>query len=859
MLKRNILIIILLLLYVTGAFPHERINGLLFSSSKERKNDRTSLVLFDGNELKLKDAFRVNFDFSIWDIKQFGYIFRLIDESKQEISLAFVNFYSEDKIYLDFHSQITHKSVQAPITAQDIIEKRWMPVSFLFDLTADRAEITLNDSTYVCEPVGLKNPSSVKLAFGLYGYNLEVPEAAVRNIQIEQNGNKEYYIPLNETEGEKVHDDENQAVGFVKNPKWIKNRHFFWHEKAALKSSPTAGISYDEKKNRVIVVDNDSAFACSMRYDEKTSLPLNGLLARNAGATIYDNRRNMLYVYYPKPETPDDPTLAIVDMKDCSISRKYAATPQLAHQSLWLGNDDNALYFFGGYGESSFSNTISKYRMDADTLETLDFTGDEICPRYFSALGQGLQPTQLFIMGGIGNESGKREHGGRYLYDLFEVDMHAKQIKKRWDIKDRVQSDFVPCGNIVSDESGSCFYVLCYSQHRENSILQLCKFAVSDGSYALLGDSIYLLNAEPINTSINLFYNKPMREFYAAVRENSEDGTAQVRIYSLSSPPITLAELTPLDKQSLVGMLLLAAVLAFILLIAAWYWVKYRKKESSPKQGMASAARLHQKNADEEAVLPTDEERRKSAILVFGEFTVINKWGKDISYYFSPKLRAVFAFLLLYSLNNENGVSSNQMTSELWPNREKKKAKNTRGVTVSRLRTIFEEISGITLYCQDYMWYLSFDSSFYCDYIEYRKILDRMGDDDAAEDKNMAALYDILRRGLLFPDVAESWIDIHKQKHESELRRILWNYLLKLHRNNEYAKLVKFSDLCFIIDPLDEDVFKLCMHALQKIGKKSQAVLLQNRFVSNYKELMGVEPDMSFLNTDGSIDKFNDK
>jgi two-component SAPR family response regulator len=164
------------------------------------------------------------------------------------------------------------------------------------------------------------------------------------------------------------------------------------------------------------------------------------------------------------------------------------------------------------------------------------------------------------------------------------------------------------------------------------------------------------------------------------------------------------------------------------------------------------------------------------------------------------------------------------------------------------LRNIFKDIQGITLHCQDINWYFSFDSAFYCDYIEYRKKIHELDKKYADEDNNLSELYYILKRGPLFSYVQENWIDIHKQKHDDKIQKILWNYMYKLNEANDYAKLIKYSDLCFIIDPLDEKVFKLCMHALQKTGKKQQFILLYDKFVSDYKELLGEEPDLSFMN-----------
>ena len=108
----------------------------------------------------------------------------------------------------------------------------------------------------------------------------------------------------------------------------------------------------------------------------------------------------------------------------------------------------------------------------------------------------------------------------------------------------------------------------------------------------------------------------------------------------------------------------------------------------------------------------------------------------------------------------------------------------------------------------------------------------------------MFKLFAVLKRGALFPNLQESWIDNHKHGYENEIEKILWNYILKLSKNKKYTELIKYIDLYFIIDPLNEEAFKLYMHALQKTGKKNQANLLYNKFVSNYQQSIGEKPDL---------------
>lgn len=829
-----------------SAFSQKHINGLLFASSAERINDRTSLILFDNSPVKLSDSFRIDFELSIWDVKQFGYIFRIINESKQEINFAFVNFYGKDKIYLDFHSPITHKSVIIPITLQDIDEKRWLPISIIFDLKADRAEVKWKRQSYFCEPIGLVNPSHIKLAFGLFGLNLDVPRMAIRNIRISEKNEERYNIPLSEVSGEKVCDANGHVRGSVKNPDWLANRYFYWREKTKFSCDSMAKVAYDEKRNRVIIADNHSLSTYSMRYDAKEEHRLDNFpLTLNSGDAIYDNKNELLYVYSLEHQAKGSPTMAIFNMKDYSVSYKYAQLGnRLYHHNAFLGGNNNDLHIFGGYGNHLYSKDVYKYNSTDDKWDVVNFTGSEIFPRYFSAAGNGALPAQILIMGGVGNESGRQEHGGKHLYDLFSFNLNTRQRNKVWEMKDDLLTGFVPCSNLVLDENKKHFYTLCYPQHQVNSILQLYKFNIQDGSYEIVSDSIRI-NAEQMETTVFLFYNKLMKDFYTVIRENSNDGHAEIRIYALSSPPVTFNELMSGEKHSFYWMLILIPVILLLL----WYMVRVKPKKPVEPEIVISEEDELETQAPElepEAILAPKEIDKKNAVYVFGDFTVFDKTGRDISYRFSSKLRSLFALILFYSTDN-NRISTDMLTAELWPDKDPDSAKNTRGVTINRLRGILADIEGITLFHQNSKWYFSFDSTFYCDYIDYKNIINDLHEKSTDESDYMNKLLTILKRGTLYPSLQENWIDTHKREYENDIYKILWNYLLKLNDNKKYSKLVEFADLYFLNDPLNEDVLKMSVNALQKIGKKDQAILLYNKFISNYKKSMGEEPDLSLF------------
>jgi DNA-binding SARP family transcriptional activator len=726
-----------------------------------------------------------------------------------------------------------------PITLQDIDEKRWLPISIIFDLKTDRAKVIWKEKSYFCEPIGLKNPSHIKLAFGLFGLNLDVPRMAIRNICVEELNGKKYDIQLNEVAGEVVRDNKGRVKGKVNNPNWLANRYFYWQEKTKIISDSMARVAYDEKANRVIVADKHAVSTYSMRYDTKEEQRIeNYPFTLNPGEAIYDNRNELLYVYNLEQKIANRASMAIINMKDYTVTYKYAQLGnRLYHHNAFFGGDNNELYVFGGYGNHQYSNSIYKYNLAEDSWDKVSFTGDQMYPRYFSASGQCVLPTQILIMGGVGNESGRQEHGGRHLYDLFSLNLNNKQIKKIWEIKEELTPGFVPCSNLILDEEKKHFYTLCYPQHQVNSVLQLYKFSMEDGSYQIVSDSIRI-NAEQIETTVYLYYNKLLKEFYTVIRENAADGHTEIRIYSLLSTPVSFAELIASNKMSVYWMLLLIP----LVLAIVWYFTQKKQKVVLPE----IMSPLEETEPEEQEVYQKKEIDKKNAVFVFGDFTVFDKNGRDISYRFSSKLRSLFALILFYSTDN-NRISTDMLTAELWPDKDSDSAKNTRGVTINRLRGILADISGITLFHENSKWYFSFDPSFYCDYIEYKETINELRSCDSDENEKMTNLFEVLKRGTLYPSLQESWIDAHKHEYENEIYKTLWNYILKLNESKKYSRLIEFADLYFLNDPLNEDVLKLAVNALQKIGKKDQAILLYNKFVYNYKKSMGEEPNLSLL------------
>ena len=793
--------ILLLCSILSALFVHaeESPGGLLFTSSKEKVDKRTSLVLFGDNIQKFEDKFDISFDLSIWDSSQFGHIFHLINDRKQEVEFVFVNFYGTDSMYLDFHSPITHKSVQIPITQEDIDKKETLHFDIIFDLKADSVAIILDNKVYTCQPVGLKNPSQFQLAFGLYGLNLDVPQMLIKDLHIQQEKGKSFFFTLDESEGELIHDKIEKNKAPVKNPEWIVNKHFYWQLKTQFIFGKKAGIAYDEAHNCIFATANDSVLCFYPRYDKiQLSKP-------DSGFVLTDN---------------------------------FGEGNSL-HSNIFF-SQAGEMYRFGGYSNHSYSNKISLYNKETGEWENIDFKGDSITPRFYSAIGDGVGQDEKLLFGGFGNETGKQEHGGHNLYDLHLLNLNQKTIIRLWNIQETPKMEFIPGSNLILSKDKKYFYALCYAHHIPKTAGYLYRFDLKSGVYDIMSDSISF-TSEDMNTSVNLFYNSQINEFYAVIRDLTDENENRVQIYSLLSPPITKVQLenTAYSQQSY-GWMILSALVLVILLAGAyifWYFVYSKQKEKNKKRNDELIEMLHAPDKNE-----YDRKQKQSAAYIFGNFTVYDSKGMDISYRFSMKLRALFSLVLL-NTKGDTGITTESLTLTLWPNKNVNDSKNIRGVTINRLRGIMEDIDGISLVHQNHQWFFVFEEPFYCDWLEYSGILQAL--QTTAEQEQYNALMDrlvaIVRNGIFLVSVQDSGIDNYKSQEEEKLGQLLSEYIINLYESKQYQKVILNVPTFFAVEPLNEKILDICIKSYSKLGKKEDAKTFLKNYKRTHKMLTGEE------------------
>jgi DNA-binding SARP family transcriptional activator len=470
------------------------------------------------------------------------------------------------------------------------------------------------------------------------------------------------------------------------------------------------------------------------------------------------------------------------------------------------------------------------YAFDTEThsWDTLRFEGDTIRPRYFVSMGYQKSSNSLYVFGGMGNTSGEQVVGRKYFYDLYKVDLNTKRVTKLWEIKWNKDNVVPVRGMIIQDSS---FYTLCYPEYFSNSTLRLYRFSLKDGSYQILGDSIPI-HSDRITTNANLYFDDQLKALYATVQEFDDDIVSDLKVYSISFPPITAQELTGYLNAKRGPYLWIIVIAIFMGSAAGIVFIIIRKRKLRQIPGESET------QTEDFSIKKQYRTDVPNSIYLFGEFTVRDKQNRDISYMFSTKLKQVFLVIFQYS---EEGITSQHLSHLLWPDKPENKVKNSRGVTINNLRKIMKELDGIELVYEKGVFKIVMANNCYCDYNRCLQIVA-----SGLTEGNKEELLGILHRGKFLQAYDLSLFDLFKGTLEQELEPVLHTEMKRSFIENEYSVTLRFAESMLKIDPLSDEALAYQVKALFKMKQNYEAQKRYLEFVKEYKMMMGSDYPHSF-------------
>lgn len=810
--------------------------GLKFHGSEQPINQRTSYNVFGEKEVAFSGYFDIEFSLSLYPASEFGYILRVKNKENNRIYNLFYDGQG-DQLIFKFNEEGKSNLIVANIDKTSLLNMHWFRMKISFNLKSDSIKLTINNQTFGVGNQELPDTCSPTILFGRSEHIIDVPSFAVRTLSI---GNSEKHsFALNESKGTVVHDASGEAVGIVSNPEWMVNDSYHWRHKVSFQSRAVAGANYNPERKEIYYFNNDSIHIYNVISGEtevrifQEKCPVELVL----GTNFIDAENNKLYSYEAYNEDYSGPMVASLDLNSYQWTAENSEQlpSPLHHHGSYFDPAKRQFTLFGGFGRMRYSKDFFTYDLDEKKWSTLDeFGGDFLSPRYFCSMGYLKENNSLYIFGGMGNESGEQTVGRQYYYDLYKIDLNTKQVSKLWEIK-WDQNNMVPVrGMVILNDSS--FYTLCYPEHFSESLLHLYKFSLKDGSYEILGDSIPI-RSDKITTNANLYYDSTLNNLYAVVQEFSDDISSNVRVYSLSFPPITAPQLASYGKEKNRYVLPLIILFSSLAVGLVYFFYRRSKVTEENQSGPLPPTEAEEAGIDEGKPLTP---ARANAIYLFGDFTVRDKKNRDITYMFSAQLKQIFCLILQYS-TTEGGISSQRLSNILWPDKPADKAKNSRGVTINHLRKVLTELDGIELIHDKGNFKLEQTVEFYCDYTRCLEIIST----NQAE-RNRDELVEILSRGKFLQLSDHPLFDAFKEEMEKKLEPALLLEMEKCFASELYRTTISLADGIFNIDPLNDTALAFQIRAMQKLKLTDDARIRYKAFAIEYKKAMGTDYPHAF-------------
>jgi two-component SAPR family response regulator len=848
----------MLLICIFFSFQQSTAQGLRFNSNDSLINKRTSYNVFQQESPKFNKQLTIAFDLSLWDVEHFGYILNITDNNQNSYSLTYNHTTDQGNLYFNVDGK-TNK-LKIPLKKDLLVRRNWLAVRLELDLEKDQVDIKINNKHYKASGFGFKAPFLAKIVFGKNDHYTDVPEMAIRNLSVMDNI-KTFDFPLDEWKGNSVHDKQGKVIGDVKNPNWLINESYSWRRMWQESFTSPVGLNFDSAKNNFLVYGQKSLLQYNVVTNElksepySTPMPIKLLLGKNT----LNQKENSLIAYELDPNHRSGASIARLNLVDRSwkVIGNAKLPEQRHHHNSFYNKQSDELYVFGGYGGFAYHKEFFKYNLQQDSWDKVEFSGDKITPRFFSAASPASKTNQVYIFGGYGNQSGNQVVGGVHYYDLYQVDLTTKQVTKRWSIKPKERA-FVPANNLILSADGKYFYALCYPHEDAKTYLRLYRFSILNGHYEIVSDKIPVVS-ERIESDINLFFDKSSNQFICTIQEFTSPEHSNVQILTLSNPPVT----EQMYRQGGIKQILAPSyrmyvwlVLGLIILFTiVWLYIRWLKSPLPIKEHMdkvpikaetnttqyVSPAPQVLSNAFHSIEKENNARENANSIYLLGEFSVYDNQATNISAHFSPKLQQLFVLILLNSKAGE-GVTSKRISSYLWPEKELSNTKNIKGVTISNLRSILKDVNGIELTFLNDHYRFTINEQVYCDYFWVGDFLKQ----DNTGSTILAEYLPAMLRGSLLPAMPAPWLDEFKTFFEQSILERLLPEVERAFSEDNLKLTVDLARVILKVDPFNDQALRFQLNAIRRLKGKDAASKYFQQFRVEYETSLGIQYPLSF-------------
>ncbi|HWK04765.1 MAG TPA: hypothetical protein VNS58_14090 [Puia sp.] len=831
--------------------------GLGFFGHEVVQDRRTSLDLTPDEAFCFRQNFEISFELSFLPgyTDYFGYILRLIRNDRQNIDLIY------DKVPVrDGHFRMISgdkpPSISFTLDSSHLFQC-WNKFRLQFDFAKDRLIFYSDKGVFIQNDIGLAKGDCFRISFGASPYQpfktTDVPPMKIRNIRIAEGTKSQYYWPLNERTGLFALDTLHQNKAVVINPLWIKNTHYEWKMVKKMVIDGPASVAFDPKTETLFLVGTDSLTQYSIAHSSfKTTAYKSGDLSLQLGnQSVYAPFTASLYNVYL-----DQPLVTRFDFTSGRWDKKYEPHDiNFWHLNKFCSPKDSSLYFLNGYGHLHYKNDVYQYHIPTQQLRKVPAKGDFLTPRYLAALGTNEAGDSAYILGGYGSSSGQQILNPKNLYDMMLFDVKRKTFKKLFELK-AGKEEFAFANSLVINERQKEFYGLVFNNDKYNSSLQLVKGSLARPSFQLMGNKIPY-QFHDIESFSDLYFSPVTNKFISVTFLEDSTNHTVASIYTLDGAPVPEeTALTEAPPKSTPYYTYIALLLFLTLTGLSVRWLVRRRKANMPtakaslpenntagqQVGILPGNTMLQKDSGPTSYeAPPDkdpaDQSHKAAIFLFGDLQVFDKEGNDLTRPFSPLLKELFLLILLYSIKNGRGISSEKLNEILWFDKSEKSARNNRSVNIAKLKSILDKMGGCELSKDTGYWKIDIKSGLVT--VDYQEYLSIVNNKKVLDKHRVTALAGITKRGGFLNNVEYPWLDPFKSEVSNHVIDTYLHFAGSVITSDDPEFIITLADYIFYFDAANEEAMQLKCKALVYLGKHSLAKQSYESFVKEYKSIYG--------------------
>jgi DNA-binding SARP family transcriptional activator len=802
--------------------------GLRFCSFEVDQDKRTGLNLTPQKKLDLPNGFTMQFDIQLRNLDQtFGYVFRIIGNDSVNIDLV-SDISSSEYIF----SLVSGMKSLVQVRKADLKNFKvgsWAQIKLTYNFQKKQINLKINDwQKFVF--FDSKKFKSIDVFFGLNKHTsfstTDVPPMTIRDILVLNEKNEVIRNWKLEKHGtDRVYDECVNQKATCLNPVWEIDKHVKWQQKVHFVLpyiSPQ--IAFDDDNERLFIVNRKSIIIYNANTEQIDSFKAIKGEAYNCRANqlVYDKSARKLISY---SYDNNNPAKFDFKIKEWSNENNQIVLPQFWHHSRYFDLKDSSLITIGGYGYHKYKGDVMKYSFKSKEWKQNDISA-HISPRYLGSLGS-LGNGELLYFGGYGSKTGNQEEFPRNYYDLFKINSKTLEVKKLWEMS-APNEHFANGNSLVINKEKEVFYNLSYSNTRYSTSIKLMELSIATPEYKILGDSI-LYKFKDIESYCDLFYCSKSKQLIA-VTSVSKNNASEINVYSIAYPPMQVKDVLQKEESALIWKWY---YLLIVLVVIPIYFLrkKFNKKnKNANNESLSKAVYTY--------TIP-EFEQKPSSINLLGQFLVIDKDGINKTGGFSPTISQILILIILYTVKNGQGISSQEMTDILWYDKDSDSARNNRNVNISKLRLILKDVGDIELINSNGYWSVSFGKEVYCDYQNAKYFIDLINKQKVIDNVIVNEFLKIASSGTLLPNFHDEWLDDYKGTYTNSLIETLTKLTYRDEIKNDFGLLLRISEVILLQDNIDEDAAKLKVYALYNLGKKGQAKQYYEKFMENYKSIMG--------------------